>query len=178
MTKPGLFGVAIALLMCQSPALARTPVNTWFCKVLKAPFDPKAAIAAFPLEKLPDPVETRKEDPSGDNKSVVVSLTSEGDKYKVEFRYQFKESNVTDPYGFSLSVADTSFSQEFLHDSQKWLAEFGKPTQGIFGMQVAKGEPMAPGMPGFYFVAWTSVGNYSANWFYPSYLKSAAEACH
>lgn len=163
-----------------APAFAKAPVNEWFCKVLKAPFDPVVAIATFPLEQLPAAIETREEETDDDGeKRTSVNVKAEGEIYTVEYTYAFKNADVSDPYGFDLSIdAGYSASEDFLVQTEKWLAEFGKPERSSLGRAVYAGPPIYKGGdPVFRFERWSAIGNYSANWWGRGDLRYAAELC-
>ena len=166
----------------SAAAEARSPVNEWFCKVLKAPFDPKVAIASFPLEKMPEPMESREEraDDKG-KKTTWVEWESEGETFKVSHKYAFSNDDVTDPYGFSLtvSVADYSLSDSMKLEMDKWLAEFGPLERSQMGGRAVYGGPKSEWRDEpFDIQRWGSSAVYQANWFNREDIKYAAEVCN
>ena len=165
-------------LLISAPANAASPINRWFCDVAKPPFDVKAAMASFPLEKLPEATTSSKTKGEGDDKNTWVSIESDGEDYEVEYRYAYKNSDVTAPYGFSLAVSSARYDPEFADNSTKWLKEFGTPVKDMLGWRVSTGKPMYAGseLP-VYFSAWETTGNYSVNWFYSRDLKDVSELC-
>lgn len=177
------FAVALPLAIALSTgAEARSPVNEWFCKVLKAPFNPKAAIAAFPLEKLPPAIETREErTDDGGKKRTRVEWEAEGEKFKVSHDYAFANDDVTDPYGFSLtvSVADFALADSIKPEMDKWLAEFGTPERSPIGGRAVYGGPKSEWRnEPFDFQRWGASAVYQANWFNRDDIKYAAEVCN
>jgi hypothetical protein len=169
--------LAGALAFSPQGVSARSPVNKWLCSVLKSPFDARAALKAFPLEKLPDAVESRKVDGEGDDGHTHVELLAEGDTYKVGYRYSYKNSDVTDPYGFELYVATADYIPNFQKTIEGWLEEWGKPEQFIIGRRVTVGAPLFEGgEPAFYIATWSS-GRYEADWFNAKHIKRAEQLC-
>lgn len=163
-----------------APALAKAPINQWLCKVLKTPFDPAAAIAAFPLEALPAAVEKREERTSDDgDKTTSVELAAEGEGWTVEYGYQYASDDVSDPYGFDLRVSAVyPGSQAFEKETVKLLREFGKPRQSVLGEAVFAGPAMFEGGDKvFSFGRWSRVGVYTASWWKRGDVRFAAELC-
>ncbi|WP_404479305.1 hypothetical protein [Novosphingobium sp. BL-52-GroH] len=169
--------IALSFEVPTAFAAPRHPINRWFCSVLKAPFEPAAAINSFPLEKLPEGSESRETKGEGDDKNTWVEFESVGDKYEVNYRYAFNEADVTDRYGFSLSVRPVDFDADDFAASS-WLREFGKAEETILGSMVPIKKSKYGVQPDFYFDAWRSPGaRYGANWGSSSDLSSAAGAC-
>lgn len=167
-----------ALVWAPGAAAARAPVNEWFCKVLKSPFDPVAAIKAFPLEKLPDPVESERSRGEGEDKVIYREWTASGENFEVEYSYGYRESNVSQPFGFGLRVKRESYDDAAPATALKWLREFGKPVESIMGQKVSAGPPIYKGGDQvFYFQTWDGTGTYSANWFNAKDIQHAAELC-
>ena len=172
--------LALALLGAASPAAARAPVNQWLCEVLKLPFDAPAAIAAFPLEKLPAPEETRKDKPRDDGTTrTSVTLRAEGERYAVEYRYLFNSDDVSDPYGYSLQIEPVDIGDPtFVAESTKWLREMGKPINTAIGDAVFAGPPMYEGgAQVFRIEQWSVTGDYTAAWQDRRDLRYAVELC-
>ena len=180
--KTGLFMfMVLAPLAIAPPAAARAPINVWLCKVLKPPFDPVAAIASFPLEKLPPATETREEEKDEEKDRTLVSVTvgSEGEHFTVEFGYRFRSDNVSDPYGFHLDI-DANYPQpaNYKDEGEKWLAEFGKPERSSMGRAVYAGpEIYEGGDPVFRFERSPLTGSYGAGWWSRGDMRYAAELC-
>ena len=173
--------MVLAPMAFAPPAVAKAPINAWLCKVLKPPFDPVAAIAAFPLEKLPPAIETReeKEDEEKDRKRVSVMVGSEGEHFTVEFSYQFRSDNVSDPYGFHFNIdANYPEPENYKEDGEKWLAEFGKPERSSMGRAVYAGPDIYEGGdPVFRFERSPLTGSYGASWWSRGDMRYAAELC-
>lgn len=173
-------GLTIALVASVQPATAKSSVNSWLCKIMKPPFEPVAAIASFPLEKLPPATESREEKPSDSKRYTYNSyeMKSEGENYTVDFRYQFRSDDVSNPYGYRLTISP-SFSKldEFNLQSDKWLSEFGKPERSPGGRAVYAGpEIYEGGDPVFTFVR-AAFGQYGAAWWSRGDTRYAAELC-
>ena len=173
--------ICTGLIASSVPAIARAPVNEWFCNVLQRSFDPVAAIATFPLEKLPPAVETRKvkADEEENRTRTSVKVTSEGEHFTVEYSYAFRSDNVSDPYGFDLTV-DANFPQPdgYAEQTAKWLAEFGKEERSSNGRSIYAGpEIYKGGDPVFSFARSPVTGSYAANWWSRSDIRYAAEFC-
>ena len=150
-------------------------VSIWYCSVLKAGFDPVAAIKAFPLETLPAPRETRETD----DDQVSVTIAAEGDDFKVDYRYVFATDAVDEPYGFGLFVQPTHSSTKSLAEAMSWLRGFGAPQRDAMGLgyEVGAGEPDISDDPPFKFAVWDMFGIRSAQWFDAADLKKAAQLC-
>jgi hypothetical protein len=179
--KMAIEAAIAASVVFATPAFARSPVNNWFCKSLRPPFDAAAVIAAFPLQKLPPAIETRveKEKDGEDYKVVDVEIGSESDEYEVRYSYSFKTNDVGDPYGFTLRFfVQYPLSEKIKPEMDKWLAELGKPERSSLGRAVYAGpEIYEGGEPAFSFERWGSSAMYSANWWSKGDMKYAADLC-
>lgn len=151
-----------------------TKISSWYCSVLKQPFDARAAMKSFPFEVLPVPTEVRK----ASDTRVNVSITAEGDEWVVEYDYAFPSDAVDDVYGISLSVSPADRLKDFEQIAMKWLRSFGEPEKeevvNIF--YVGAGPERAIGGRPFRFEVWSDY-KLSASWFYPRHIKYAAELC-
>lgn len=175
-----IFSALLAMQLQVIPAFARGEVNKWLCSVLKVPFDAASAIKAFPLEKMPDPVEERKTKRQDEGYDITwISLTATGEKYEVEYRYAFKSTDVSSPYGFSLAVTSVTHDEDFAQATLGWLKEMGKPTwDGMVAYEVGAGPEIYEGSgPAFNFASWKLTGHYGANWFRRGDLASAPLLC-
>lgn len=169
------------LIASSAPAIARAPVNEWFCNVLQRSFDPVAAIATFPLEKLPPALEARevKVDEEENRTRTSVRVESEGEHFTVKYSYAFRSDNVSDPYGFDLTVdANYPRPDDYTAQTAKWLAEFGKEERSSTGRSVYAGpEIYEGGDPVFSFARSPVTGEYSAHWWNRGDIRYAAELC-
>jgi hypothetical protein len=152
------------------------PISRWYCSVLRRGFDPRAAIASFPLEKLPAPVEKRETDDG----TTSVDLRADGEDFSVVYSYQFNLDDVNDPYGFTLSIEPQRLGLEAFEASMAWLRGFGAPTKSLTGYAVTAG-PKVAGLGGaapFSFTVFDHIGVRHAEWFSPADIKYAAELCN
>lgn len=174
------WGIGMAILAAgttvQADAKPRSPLGKWFCTVLKPGFDMNEAIKSFPLEKLGEPEETRK---NGDG-YVSVDLIASGEEYQAVYSYQFKPDNVSKTYGFSLDVRkiEGGFGATAAEEGKKWLREFGKPQSSITGWRVFAGPPIFEGGDKvFHFDSSSMSSEVGASWFGPKDVKFAEELC-
>lgn len=167
-----LFLLSLTVVFVRPSAVAQpaSPIGAWFCSVVKEGFEPAAAIQSFPLEKLPAPQEARR----FSGQIVHVEYVSEGDDFSVEYSYSFNENDVSQLYGFNLTV--DSVGDYDLTDTI-WLMEFGQPSSSSTGYIVTAGrkDTYLDSAP-FYFEH-SSTDRISANWFYEKDIKKAAAVC-
>jgi hypothetical protein len=162
----------LLLLLPTAHAQPTTALGKWYCSVLVSDFDPEAAIAAFPLEKLGRAKQSRETD---DN-TVHVKLVALGDEYEVTYAYSYSVEDVDDRYGFRLSV-DEGPDGEFDDTEQMlWLMEFGAPDKNFSGYRVGGGPKLPSGDQRFEFEMWSS-GRYNASWFSERDIRHAAAVC-
>lgn len=172
--------VWLSLLAGNSPAFARAPLNEWFCTVLTPQFDPAAAIGAFPMETLSKVTEDRYVDADDDGtKRTSVTITAEGEEFRLDYSYAFRAADESDAYGFAFRVEPQfGFSIPFKHKSEGLLDEFGPSKKTRQGLAVFAGPPIYPGGPArFSFERWNAAGVYSANWWSRSDVRYASELC-
>lgn len=162
-----------------APAVARSEVNAWFCKVLNAPFDPVAAIKSFPLEVLPEPIESKETKTDGDGDTTTwISLESKGDTFQIEYRYAYRHDNVTSPYGFNIELFEPGAGEEGPKKMLGWLKELGKPTRDIIGYKIGAGPPIYEGGDQvFYFRASMNISTYEAHWWKRSDVVNSQALC-
>jgi len=160
-------------------AKPNSELSRWFCAAMAEPFEFEKAVAAFPLDKLSPPEETRETKESLGSVSTSVESVAVGETWEVEYRYQFKEDNVSEPFGFTLTASPREFGMG--RDDEpglKWLKEFGKPVKSLLGWEVKAGPEMYPGGPQpFSFSIWSNSDRRNAEWFYPDDVKHARELC-
>lgn len=164
----------------SSSAEAKYPINDWMCKVLSSSFDAKSAFSSFPLEKLPEPVETKKTKTDADDGKTTtwVELRSEGEHFEVEYKFAYRHDDASSPYGFSLQVSPAGYSPDFPKESAKWLKEMGKPRTQTGDDKVFAGPPLYEGGDQvFYFSSWRISGMYGAHWFHGGDIIHAASLC-
>ncbi len=175
------FGLAALAATAASGAVeARSPVNKWYCEVLNNKFDPKAAIAKFPLEKLPPAVEeVDVKDEGEDGKRTNVTVAAEGKIYKVQYGYSYKNNDVSDPYGLDLRIyVGYPESETAKLEMDKWLKEWGTPEKSTMGQAVYAGPPIyEDGDKVFSFERWKGSAVYIANWWSKGDIRYAAELC-
>ena len=149
-------------------------VTSWYCSVLKQPFDARSAMKSFPFDSLPVPTEVRK----AEDKTVNVSIVAEGDEWIVEYEYQFRADKVDHIYGISLSASPAERLKNFDQFAMKWLRAFGEPElrKDIDIWYVAAGPDLEIFGRPFKFEVWSDY-KLSASWFYPKHIKYAAELC-
>ncbi len=170
-----LAGVASMVLLAGPVAQAQptTDLGKWYCSVLGEDFDPQAAIAAFPLEKLKRAKETREKD----DDTTHVELISKGDEYEVTYAYSFNEDDVNDLYGFRLSVDEGPDMEFDDREMMLWLTEFGAPEKDFMGYAVGAGPKSFAGADHpFAFEVWTT-GRYSVSWFEERDIRHSAKVC-
>ncbi len=149
-------------------------VSLWYCSVLNDSFDPVAAMAAFPLEKLGAPVESRDKD----DDYVRVELEAEGDDFSVTYGYSYSTDDVDERYGFMLAITPASFSVESEEEAMAWLRGFGVPKKNLIGYAVGAGQgAFDPDDPPFKFSVWMSSGRRLAEWFEPRDIRRAQTLC-
>lgn len=170
------------ILPGTAAAKPRAPISKWFCASLTgANFDPAAAIAAFPLEKMPAAEEKRESKTDGDGDIThYVELVAEGELFEVSYRYAFKNDEVTEPYGFSLKVYASSYpeSDAFRDAMEGWVKEFGKPQKSIIGEAVYAGPEMYAGGPRIFHIGhWGDSAVMEAAWWSRPDYKYAQELC-
>jgi hypothetical protein len=174
-------------LICVDPAAASAKpltadeLSAWYCKNLHAPFDFSAAAASFPFDKLDDVKTSQSTRPgSGGPAHTSVQKVAKGHDYTVTYTYQFSEENVSDPYGFYLSVDPNTrdFSTDPTVFPREWLSGFGKPVYNMMGYEVGSG-PGTTGMSGSptSFSYWTTTGTILANWFSPADIAGFSALC-
>ncbi|WP_353227495.1 hypothetical protein [Novosphingobium sp.] len=152
-------------------------IATWMCKNLNAKFNPVATIQQFPLEKMPEPIVKRKVS----EKMTSFDLSAKGDRYSVEYHYQYSNENVSEHYGFNLKVydqgADSSIDREKV--AKRWLRRFGKVQPGVIGYSVGSSKKMLYGGESVAnFGAWTSGWpTYLADWFNAKDINDFHDLC-
>lgn len=180
----GIVIVAFSVTVFHTEVKAEPPtdqVAKWYCAYLKKGFDPKAAIANFPLEKLSNPEESTSSPKATDNDpSVVHSVESTGDDYTVTYSYQYKLSNVNDVYGMSLMVQEIA-PIDPIFDTEakriKWLSQFGKVEEDMLGRHVGVGPAIVIGNA-FQFAEWSGGSPIiRAEWFSPLDIRYAEKVC-
>lgn len=160
----------------QGPAAdpKKDPLSVWFCSVLKKDFNFSKAAEKFPLEPLVVEAEHRETDDG----RVTVSRLAEGDDYKVEYQYTYREEDVDAPYGFRLSVQHSGIPNSSSYDEgMKWLRGFGTPKKDVLGSFAVTVSQDGQGFPEPFAFSFWSVGIRSAEWFNESDIDLATKLC-
>lgn len=169
-------GALAGLAMIAAPVASAQPTTAlgkWYCSVLTEDFDPQAAMAAFPLEKLKAAKQVRETD----DDTVHVKLVALGNDYEVTYAYSYRTDDVDDRYGFRLSVDEGPDSDFDEREQMLWLMEFGAPDKNFSGYRVGGGGKMFSGTDyRFEFEMWDS-GRYNASWFDARDVRHAAGLC-
>jgi hypothetical protein len=174
---------ALAAAVCVSlaapvHAAPLSAVPAWLCANLKRPFDPQAAIKAFPLEPVGDVEETRTMDANG----AHVTFAAKGEQYLVEYRYSFRVDDVTSKYGYTLSyrplreITGRAESAAAEKQAKAMLSEFGKLEDSRFGWRVTGGPLMNDLIATFAFTSW-GAGKMGAEWWDADDVRRAATLC-
>lgn len=160
-----MLGLTAAVLLASSAveAAPSSQVNRWFCSALKEPFDREAAVAAFPLEKVPK-VET-----SYDMPPATYAQTP---TFMVAVRDSFQEPGVTTlSFGVITSggrgpLPTPERKAQVAAQTLKWIREWGetrpsKRRSGFEGIEIEAGTEYfsilrTPG--GSMIASWTAGG--------------------
>lgn len=182
MTKPNRISLAIVIFAwLASPAQAteRSPVNDWFCSVLRTPFDLSAAVSTFPMDRLSAPVEQRRLHGEEGERRVMVVQEASGETYVVSYIYGISEDQPDTPRNFSLGVRLKDLRTANHEQALSWLTELGEPRESVLGWQLTAGPEFAPGIDlhPFAFEAWEIVGVYQARWSSPLDIEHSMELC-
>lgn len=117
---------ALALTFSQSAdAAPQSPINLWFCNSLQEPFNPEAAIKAFPLEKVAA-VETSYDLPPkiyGETASFIV--VTEGQFINGRSVTTLSVGVVT--YRMAPPAPPRERQDEIAAQAAQWIREWGLP---------------------------------------------------
>ncbi len=171
----GALAAAVGLVLFAGPAAHAQPTTAlgkWYCSVLVDDFDPTAAIAAFPLEKLGKAKQTREVD---EDHTAHVRLVAQGDDFEVTYAYLYNEDDVDHHYGYRLSIDTGAGGKLDDRDAMLWLMEFGAPEKDFSGYVVGGGSKSNDSYR-FEFGIWDS-GRYYASWSGDRDIRKAAALC-
>ena len=182
--KPIVFLFLVAILAYTTIAHADVPdkveakkLSDWYCQNLISPFDFERSAKTFPFEKLTLEAETPPK-LNSDSTASSVDRRAKGENYTIEYHYQYNMSNVSEPYGFSLSV-DRKISPgvDPMEFARTWLAGFGKAKYEPVGYMVGFGPSQFPGLPPAAQFGYWSTGRIIAQWFSVDGIQHFKTAC-
>lgn len=175
--------ISTILLLGSLPAYAKplsTPeLSVWYCKNLHAPFNFAATASSFPFDRLGDVTGSQSTRGEPGDQRISVEKTAKGEDYTLTYSYQYSENNVSQPYGFSLSIDENKrdFSSDPTIFPKAWLSSLGTATYDVMGYEVGAGPPMAgTGKLPTNFSYWTT-GRILANWFSPNDISYFSTLC-
>lgn len=167
---------------------SQTPIDPhkmtdWFCSSLEVPFDFSKLTKTFPFDPLGEvttartPVQGQSE--HSESTSTSIQQTAQGEKFIVIYSYQYNNSDVSSPYGFSIQVRPKTvdFNQDPDVFPKLWLNSIGKEEFQVQGPVVGMGEKAPYIGYSAYFQYWPATGTMLMNWMIAGDVSKFSAIC-
>jgi hypothetical protein len=171
-----------------TPLSGETPlepqrITNWFCSSLEIPFDFAKLAKSFPFEQL-GAIKTKREPVAKtgnetESTATAVEQSAKGEHFTVSYRYQYSNTDVSSPVGFSIQIQHYQEDMNVDPDATAsvWLSSLGKPEFQFGNPIVGVGEKQQYMGYTAYFSYWRSIGTMNMNWFSTTDLAKFSSIC-